>query len=116
MASLIDGTKTAATIRQELAVKVTEMKETLGVTPGLAVVLVGERRDSKAYVGAKKKACAEIGVASFGFDYPGDVEQAVIIDKVMELNADPSVHGILSFRVILVVNTKVDDNSFYFSV
>jgi 5,10-methylene-tetrahydrofolate dehydrogenase/methenyl tetrahydrofolate cyclohydrolase len=64
-----------------------------GTCIGLAVILVGERRDSKAYVGAKKKACAEIGVASFGFDYPGDVDQAVIIDKVMELNADPAVHG-----------------------
>ena len=93
MATLIDGTKTAATIRQELAVQVAEIKESLGIIPGLAVVLVGDRRDSKAYVGAKKKACAEIGIASFGFDYPGDVDQAIIIDKIMELNADPAVNG-----------------------
>ena len=93
MASLIDGTKTAATIRQELAAQVIQLKEAYGVTPGLAVILVGERRDSKAYVGAKKKACAEIGMASFGFDYPGDVEQSVLIAKIQELNADPLVNG-----------------------
>ena len=58
------------------------MKRTLGVTPGLAVVLVGERRDSKSYVGAKKRACAEVGIASFGHEYTSDVKQEVIIDKV----------------------------------
>ena len=68
---------------------------------GLAVILVGERRDSKAYVGAKKKACAEIGVASFGFDYPGDVAQSVIIDKINELNADPAVNGLLKDKYTL---------------
>jgi len=62
---------------------------------------VGERRDSKAYVGAKKKACAEIGISSFGFDYPGDVAQSIIIDKIMELNADPAVHGKLFHRFII---------------
>ena len=75
--------------------QVTEMKETLGVTPGLAVVLVGERRDSQSYVGAKKRACAEVGITSFGYEYLGDVKQEVIVDKVRELNADPNVHGIL---------------------
>ena len=93
MASLISGTETAKAIRAELAVQTAELKETLGVVPGLAVILVGERRDSKAYVNSKKKACAEIGITSFGFDYPSDVDQAVIIAKVEELNADPAVNG-----------------------
>jgi len=93
--NLINGTATAKAIRGELKLKVEEMKESLGATPGLAVILVGERRDSKAYVNSKKKACAEIGVESFGFDYPSDVEQQVIIDKLAELNADPKVNGIL---------------------
>ena len=95
MGNLIDGKKIAADIRKELTEEVTEMKNSLNVVPGLAVVLVGERRDSKSYVGAKKRACAEVGISSFGFDYPTEIDQAVIVDKVRELNADPAVNGIL---------------------
>jgi len=91
----IDGTATAKALREELKVKVEAMKEKNGVTPGLAVILVGERRDSQSYVRSKKKACAEVGIESFGFDYSADIEQEVIIEKVRELNADPKVHGIL---------------------
>ena len=89
----IDGTATAKALRGELKVKVEAMKEKNGVTPGLAVILVGERRDSQSYVRSKKKACAEVGIESFGFDYSADIEQEVIIEKVRELNADPKVHG-----------------------
>lgn len=91
----IDGTATAKALRGELKAKVEAMKEKNGVTPGLAVILVGERRDSQSYVRSKKKACAEVGIESFGFDYSADIEQEVIIEKVRELNADPKVHGIL---------------------
>lgn len=87
MGDLIDGTATAATIRLELKERVKELQETLGVTPGLAVILVGERRDSATYVRSKKKACAEVGIASFGFDYPADVTEADLIAKIDELNA-----------------------------
>lgn len=87
MGDLIDGTATAATIRLELKERVKELQETLGVTPGLAVILVGERRDSATYVRSKKKACAEVGIASFGFDYPADVTEAELIAKIDELNA-----------------------------
>lgn len=93
--NLIDGNAIAATIRGELAVKVAEMKETLGVTPGLAVVLVGERRDSATYVRMKKKACTEIGIESIGIDLPADVTQEELIAKVEELNKDPKINGIL---------------------
>mmetsp|Transcript_21803 Transcript_21803/g.49372 ORF Transcript_21803/g.49372 Transcript_21803/m.49372 type:complete len:313 (+) Transcript_21803:82-1020(+) len=95
MATLIDGTATAATIRQELKVKVDQLKDTYGVVPGLAVILVGERRDSATYVRSKKRACAEIGVESFGIDYPADVTQEELVAKILELNADPRVNGIL---------------------
>lgn len=71
------------------------MKESLGVVPGLAVILVGGRRDSAAYVKSKKKACAEIGITSVGIDYPETVSQEELIAKVKELNEDPSVNGIL---------------------
>jgi 5,10-methylene-tetrahydrofolate dehydrogenase/methenyl tetrahydrofolate cyclohydrolase len=95
MAELIDGNATAATIRQELKASVEEMQATLGCTPGLAVILVGERKDSATYVRAKKKACAEVGINSVGIDYPGDVSQVELLAKVDELNNDPAINGIL---------------------
>ncbi|CAM9462730.1 unnamed protein product, partial [Discosporangium mesarthrocarpum] len=66
---LIDGKAIAAEIRAELAAKVRGLVESSGEPPGLAVVLVGERRDSATYVRMKKRACDEIGVRSFGFDF-----------------------------------------------
>ncbi len=86
MANLIDGTAIAAQIRTELKTSIAEMKELYGVTPGLAVILVGARRDSATYVRMKKRACIEIGMESFGFDYPAEVSQEELIAKIDELN------------------------------
>jgi 5,10-methylene-tetrahydrofolate dehydrogenase/methenyl tetrahydrofolate cyclohydrolase len=108
MSNLIDGNAIAATIREELKIKVENVKATLGVTPGLAVVLVGERRDSATYVRAKKRGCAEIGITSFGIDLPGDVSQADLIKQVDQLNADPAVHGIL---VQLPLPSHIDEHA-----
>jgi 5,10-methylene-tetrahydrofolate dehydrogenase/methenyl tetrahydrofolate cyclohydrolase len=63
--------------------------------PGLAVVIVGERKDSQTYVRMKKKACEEVGFASFGADLPADVTQDEVLETVRKLNEDPAVHGIL---------------------
>lgn len=63
--------------------------------PGLAVVIVGERKDSQTYVRMKKKACEEVGIASFGADLPATASQQEVLDVVARLNADPDVHGIL---------------------
>jgi hypothetical protein len=87
MATLIDGNATAAQIRNELKAKVQELQEVYGVTPGLAVILVGSRTDSATYVRSKKKACAETGINSYGFDYGEDVTQEELLAKVHELNA-----------------------------
>lgn len=103
----IDGKAIAATIRQEVAKAVTELKEKENKTPGLAVILVGSRRDSQTYVRMKKKACDECGIASFGFDYPDDVSQEELLAKVVELNNDPAVHGIL---VQLPLPKHIDEN------
>ena len=65
MATLIDGNAVAAQIRIELKEAVSEMQATLNATPGLAVILVGERRDSATYVRSKKRACQEVGITSF---------------------------------------------------
>jgi 5,10-methylene-tetrahydrofolate dehydrogenase/methenyl tetrahydrofolate cyclohydrolase len=64
-------------------------------TPGLAVVLVGSRKDSETYVRSKKKACEEVGIDSFGTELPEDVSESELLKIVSEYNADPDVHGIL---------------------
>merc|ERR1712071_538730 len=91
----IDGKSIAQAIRNEVKEAVNELKEKEGKTPGLAVILVGARRDSQTYVRMKKRACDECDIASFGFDYPDTVPQEELLGKVAELNADPAVHGIL---------------------
>ena len=95
MATKMDGTAIAGTIRQELKQVVDDMIATHGVSPGLAVVLVGNRTDSATYVRMKKKACAEIGIRSIGIDLPAEVTQEELVGKVDELNKDPSINGIL---------------------
>jgi len=67
----------------------------LSKVPGLAVVLVGARRDSQTYVNMKKKACVAAGIASTGYDFEDTVSEAELLATVQKLNADPAVHGIL---------------------
>jgi len=95
MAQLIDGKEIAQQIRQEIKQEVERVRESFGVIPGLAVILVGSRRDSMTYVNMKKKACEEVGINSFGFDYPDDITEEVLLQKINELNLDNNVHGIL---------------------
>lgn len=61
--------------------------------PGLAVVIVGNRKDSQTYVNTKRKACAEVGIKSFDVGLPEEVSEADLISKVHELNSNPDVHG-----------------------
>jgi methylenetetrahydrofolate dehydrogenase (NADP+) / methenyltetrahydrofolate cyclohydrolase len=93
-ARLIDGKAMAAEIRAEVAERVRELAGR-GVTPGLAAVLVGDDPASKVYVGAKQKACAEVGIHSERHDLPGDVPEAELLELVRALNEDPAVDGIL---------------------
>jgi 5,10-methylene-tetrahydrofolate dehydrogenase/methenyl tetrahydrofolate cyclohydrolase len=62
--------------------------------PGLAVIIVGSRKDSQSYVNMKRKACAEVGIKSFGVDLPEEVSEEELIKKIHEFNSDPDVHGI----------------------
>eukprot|EP00218_Dolichomastix_sp_CCMP3274_P008533 CAMPEP_0170144306 /NCGR_PEP_ID=MMETSP0033_2-20121228/13409_1 /TAXON_ID=195969 /ORGANISM="Dolichomastix tenuilepis, Strain CCMP3274" /LENGTH=320 /DNA_ID=CAMNT_0010380797 /DNA_START=37 /DNA_END=999 /DNA_ORIENTATION=+ len=94
-ADLIDGKAIAATIRQEIKLEVDEMKAKTGKVPGLAVVIVGERKDSQTYVRMKRKACAEVGIASFDKDMPADATEEEVLKAVADFNANPDVHGIL---------------------
>jgi methylenetetrahydrofolate dehydrogenase (NADP+) / methenyltetrahydrofolate cyclohydrolase len=93
-AKVIDGKAMAAEIRSEVAERVRALAER-GVTAGLAAVLVGDDEPSRIYVGAKQKACAEVGIHSERHDLPGHVPQDDLIDLIHRLNGDPAVHGIL---------------------
>ena len=93
-AKLIDGKAIATTIREELRGEV-EALERRGVTPGLAVVIVGEHPASKVYVGAKRKACAELGIHAPDYDLPANCTEKRLLNLIEKLNADPQVHGIL---------------------
>mmetsp|Transcript_45641 Transcript_45641/g.103058 ORF Transcript_45641/g.103058 Transcript_45641/m.103058 type:complete len:352 (-) Transcript_45641:270-1325(-) len=92
---IIDGNATRKVMLAELKVEVAAMKAMHGIVPGLAVVIVGERKDSQAYVRMKKKAAKDIGFHSVDVEMPGTATQAEILAEVKRLNADPQVHGIL---------------------
>jgi len=94
-AKIIDGNAVAASIRAECRDRVARILANDGTPPGLAVILVGSNPASRVYVRNKIRACAEVGIQSFRFDFPEDVDQQTVIDEIEELNADPRIHGIL---------------------
>jgi methylenetetrahydrofolate dehydrogenase (NADP+)/methenyltetrahydrofolate cyclohydrolase len=93
-ARIIDGVALGKAIRAEVATEVAKLSAS-GRRPGLAVVLVGENPASKAYVGSKEKACQEAGMHSVKITRPETIGEAELLDIVAQLNADPSIHGIL---------------------
>ncbi|MEQ6902835.1 bifunctional methylenetetrahydrofolate dehydrogenase/methenyltetrahydrofolate cyclohydrolase [Nocardioides sp. YIM 152588] len=88
----LDGSATAAAIKDELRGRVAALKEK-GITPGLGTVLVGDDPGSKWYVNGKHKDCAEVGIASIREDLPETATQAEIEEAVARLNADPACTG-----------------------
>ncbi len=94
-ARVIDGKAIAAELRGQVAAGVAELKQRHGLTPGLAVVLVGGDPASQVYVTNKKKMTVEVGMRSFDYQLPADTTREALLAKVAELNADPGVHGIL---------------------
>ena len=93
-ATLIDGTATGRLVRDDVAREVARLK-TLGVVPGLSVVLVGDDPASAVYVRSKGKACEEAGMRGETIRLPADTSEAQLLEQVDALNADPRVHGIL---------------------
>lgn len=93
-AKIIDGKEIAQSVRNELRLEVDQLKQD-GITPGLAVILVGDNQASKTYVANKQKACEEIGMYSVLIDYPERLSQEVLVAKIKELNEDEAIHGIL---------------------
>jgi methylenetetrahydrofolate dehydrogenase (NADP+) / methenyltetrahydrofolate cyclohydrolase len=92
---IIDGKKTAATIRQELKDQVAALTARHGRAPGLAVILVGGDPASQVYVRNKERACEDVGIISKGFRLPQDIPQAQLEDTITYLNSDPAIDGIL---------------------
>ena len=90
-----DGKQIAATIRAEIKTEVEKLRKEHNTTPGLAVVLVGNRPDSATYVRMKKKAAAEVAFHSVDIELEETVSEADLLAEVEKLNADPKVHGIL---------------------
>jgi methylenetetrahydrofolate dehydrogenase (NADP+) / methenyltetrahydrofolate cyclohydrolase len=92
---LIDGKALAEGVRQQVARDVAVLKSSRGLTPGLAVVLVGEDPASQVYVRNKAKQTTEAGMASFEYKLPADTSEAKVLALVEELNRRADVHGIL---------------------
>ncbi len=122
-AIIIDGKQVAADIRAELKAKVEALKTAAGVTPGLAVILVGDDPASKSYVTAKEKACAETGLYSDDNRLPADCPQERLLQLIDRLNHDPRIHGILvqlplprhidEAQVIMAIDPAKDVDGFH---
>ena len=94
-ARIIDGKAIAGELRGRVAAEVARIKREHGLTPGLAVVLVGNDPASEVYVRNKHAQAQAAGMASFEHRLPADVTQQEVVDLIGRLNRDPTVHGIL---------------------
>lgn len=94
MATIIDGRAIAGKVYIDLRREIAELKRK-GVTPGLAVILVGDNPASRAYVRSKDKMCRELGLHSLKLELPASTTQSELLARVEELNHDSSIHGIL---------------------
>jgi len=122
-AKIIDGRHVAASIRLECKARVADLRAKTGVTPGLAVILVGDNPASAVYVASKIKACAEAGMRSFRKQYPATIDAETLIGTIEELNRDQNVHGILvqlplpphidMRRVLKTIDARKDVDGFH---
>ena len=94
-ATVLDGKAFAQAVRERVAAGVEALRGSHGITPGLAVVLVGEDPASEVYVRNKGRQTKEVGMASFEHRLPAETTEVELLALVASLNADPAVHGIL---------------------
>jgi len=121
-ATIIDGKAVAREMEETMRAEVAAMAAS-GLTPGLAVVLVGEDPASKIYVGNKEKSCERLGIASFAYRLPQDTSEADLLALIAELNARKDVHGLLvqlplpeqidSKKVLLAIDPAKDVDGFH---
>ncbi len=122
-ATLIKGSEISKQIKEELKKEVAELKERNNLIPGLATILVGEDEASKVYVGAKEKACKELGIYSERIDLSADTKETDLLALIEKLNKDPKIHGILvqlplpkhinETNVLYTVNPAKDVDGFH---
>ena len=123
MPNIIDGKAISAKIREEIAEKVVALKAERGITPGLAVVIVGDDPASRVYVRNKHRACEQVGFASFGYELPLETTEEELLALVDQLNRDERVHGILvqlplprhldEEKILLAIDPKKDVDAFH---
>ncbi len=121
-AEVISGKEMAASIREEIRERVADLKGS-GLTPGLAVVLLGEDPASQVYVRSKNKAATEAGIFSRQITLPGDTSEDELLGVVAGLNADPEIHGVLvqlplpdqidEAKVLLAIDPAKDVDGFH---
>ena len=121
-AQIIDGIALSATLRKDVAMRTATLKAK-GITPGLAVVLVGDSQASQVYVRNKIKACQEAGLHSVLEKYDASMTEAALLQLVDKLNKDPSIHGILvqlplpahidAHKVIEAISPEKDVDGFH---
>ncbi|MBE6558328.1 MAG: bifunctional methylenetetrahydrofolate dehydrogenase/methenyltetrahydrofolate cyclohydrolase FolD [Ruminococcaceae bacterium] len=123
MAKIIDGKAISAAVRAEITEETKAFIEETGVTPGLAVVIVGTDPASQVYVRNKRKACTEVGFYSEAYELPEETTQEELEALVDKLNADPRIHGILvqlplprhldEQRILLRIRPEKDVDAFH---
>ena len=94
-ARIIDGKAVAKKLRAEYKARIAELVSQHGLTPGLAVILVGQNPASKLYVSNKVRACEDVGIRSERIEMAADISEDALLGEIDRLNADPTVHGIL---------------------
>ncbi|KAI4304865.1 hypothetical protein MLD38_040326 [Melastoma candidum] len=122
-AKILDGNLMAREIRSGIACEVCRVRERLGKSPGLAIVVVGQRKDSHTFVQVKMKACEEVGISTFVKELSEGCSQEELFGVVSRLNRDSSVHGIIvqlplpqeldEERIIDIVNPAKDVDGFH---
>ena len=105
-AKIIDGKAIAKTVREEWKEHVDDLKK-IGITPGLAVIIVGDNPASRMYVNNKIKACEEVGLHSEVHEMPNDTSEEVLLEQIEDLNNNSQIHGIL---VQLPLPDHIDDD------
>lgn len=120
---IIDGKKVSAEVKEEVRQQTLKLKETHGITPGLAVVIVGDDPASRVYVNNKKKACELVGFKSEEYALPAETTQQELLNLVETLNNKDDINGILvqiplpkhldDKSVIAAINPKKDVDAFH---
>lgn len=123
MAHIIDGKAISAAVRGEIKDNTQALIAKTGITPGLAVIIVGEDPASQVYVRNKRRACEEVGFYSEAYELPAETTQAELETLLDKLNADPRIHGILvqlplpshlnENAVLLRIDPKKDVDAFH---